>query len=95
MLHNAIAGAETPLRDVATDVFGRDPGIARQHAHAPGRSPVTSGLLQAAVGIPVYSLLTVASILVVRKAVVRRRDPSPAAGSSVPVNADASLTRVP
>lgn len=75
LLHNAIAGAGTPLADVATDVFGHDPDIARQHAHAPDRSPFVEGLLQVAVGIPAYSLLTLASIFVVRKVVrARRRD---------------------
>lgn len=97
VLHNAIAGAETPLADVATDVFGRDPDIARQHAHAPDRSPVTGGLLQIAVGIPVYSLLTLASILVVRKVVgARRRDGFPTPGQCHPrADAGGSPSRVP
>lgn len=97
VLHNAIAGAETPLADLATDVFGRDPDIARQHAHAPARSPVTGGLLQVAVGIPVYSLLSVASILAVRKVVgARRRDGVPTAERHRPrANAGGSRSRVP
>ncbi len=67
LLHNVVAGAGTPLADLATDVFGHDPQIARQHAHAPERSAFTEGVLQVAVGIPSYSMLTLASVLVVRR----------------------------
>lgn len=73
LLHNAIAGAGTPLANVATDVFGHDPDIARQHAHAIERSPFVEGVLQVAVGIPAYSLLTLSSIFVVRQVVAARR----------------------
>lgn len=73
LLHNAIAGAGTPLADAATEVFGHNPDIATHHAEAPERSALTEGVLQVAVGIPSYSLLTLASILVVRRAVGSRR----------------------
>lgn len=80
LLHNAIAGAGTPLADAATEVFGSDPDIAQQHVHAPERSAFAEGVLQVVVGIPAYSLLTLASILVVRVVVrSRRRDGEPGA----------------
>ena len=69
LLHNAIAGAGTPLTNLATDVFGRDARIAQEQADAPERSAFTEGVLQIAVGIPAYSLLTLASIGVVRRVV--------------------------
>lgn len=78
VLHNAIAGADTPLADVATDVFGRDPDIAAQHSHSLEDSPISASLLQIAVGVPAYSLLTLASVLGVRRVVgARRADPRP------------------
>ena len=67
LLHNAIAGAGTPLADLATDVFGRDPRMERHQSEIPERSAFTEGAIQVAVGIPVYSLLTLASIAVVRR----------------------------
>ena len=75
LLHNAIAGAGTPLANAATDVFGHDPDIAHHHADAPERSAFTEGVLQVAVGIPAYSILTLASIVAVRSATGRRRRP--------------------
>lgn len=78
LLHNAIAGAGTPLANLATDVFGYDPDIEAQHHHAPERSALSEGVLQVAVGVPAYSLLTLLSIFVVRKVVAaRRRDGEP------------------
>lgn len=75
LLHNTIAGAGTPLANAATDVFGYDPDIASQHAQGPARSAVTEGVLQVAVGLPTYSLLTLASVLMIRGTVrSRRRD---------------------
>lgn len=73
LMHNAIAGAGTPLADAATDVFGHNPDIAHHHADAPERSAFTEGVLQVAVGIPAYSTLTLVSIVAVRSATGRRR----------------------
>lgn len=79
LLHNALVGEGTPLADAATSVFGHDPDIAEHQAHAPERSAFAEGVLQVAVGIPAYSLLTLAAILVVRATVgARRRDEEPA-----------------
>jgi hypothetical protein len=86
LLHNAIAGADKPLANLATDVFGYDPDIAAQHAAAPERSAFTEGVIQVAVGIPAYSLLTLASIALVRTVVgSRRRDDDRAPADPVPV----------
>jgi hypothetical protein len=53
LLHNALAGAGTPLARFATRVFGEDMAVAHTvHGHAP--SPLTEGLLQLGVGLPVY-----------------------------------------
>ena len=54
-----------------------------EQAGAPERSAFTEGVLQVAVGVPVYSLLTLASICVVRWVVrpsAGRRDGGPGWG---------------
>jgi hypothetical protein len=80
LLHNAIAGAGTPLANLATDVFGPDPQMVERQTDAPERSAFTEGVLQVALGIPVYSLLTLASIAAVRRVVrLSRRDRGPGA----------------
>lgn len=56
LLHNAVAGAGTPLADLATDVFGEKPA-AMAHDHG-RRSPFTEGALQLGVGLPVYLTCT-------------------------------------
>jgi len=57
LLHNMVAGAGTPLANLATRWFGEDP--AAVHAmHAPTRSPLLEGVLQVCVGLPVYLLCT-------------------------------------
>lgn len=83
LLHNAIAGAGKPLANLATDVFGHDHDMALRHADAPERSALTEGVIQVAVGIPAYSLLTLGSVLVVRNVTrARRRDGDPAPARS-------------
>ena len=72
LLHNAIAGQGTPLANLATDVFGEDADIAARNMHAMEHSAFTEGLLQVAVGLPVYLTLTWLAIRLVR-AVTRRR----------------------
>lgn len=81
LMHNAVAGAGKPLANLATDVFGRDHDMALRHADAPERSAFTEGVLQVAVGIPAYSLLTLGAVVVVRNVMRGRRrdhDPAPA-----------------
>ena len=53
-LHNLVAGEGQPLANWATDVFGHDPGVAERALTAEHRSHLTEGLLQVALGIPVY-----------------------------------------
>lgn len=67
-LHNTLVGQGTPLGDAATSVFGHDPDIAAHNAHAPEQSALTAGILQVAIGVPSYSLLTLASVMAVRAA---------------------------
>jgi hypothetical protein len=88
LLHNAIAGADKPLANVATDIFGHDPDIAAQHAHAPERSALVEGVLQVAVGVPAYSLLTLAAIGALRRIVRgRHRETEPARRPAAPSTA--------
>lgn len=90
LLHNTLVGKDTPLADAATSVFGYDSEIAEHQAHTAERSAFTEGVLQVAVGIPAYSLLTLAAIMLVRAAVRTRRpenvssNPQPAAGAAQP-----------
>ena len=78
LLHNTLVGHGTPLADAATSIFGHDPAIAAHHEHAMEQSAWSSGVLQVAVGVPAYSLLTLASVLAVRTVTgVRRRNPDP------------------
>lgn len=72
-LHNSLVGADTALANWATDVFGRDPSVASHAAHAKENSPLSEGVLQVVVGIPLYSLLTFGAVTVVRRTGAMRR----------------------
>ena len=54
LLHNTIAGHGTWLADLATVIFGHDAETAERNMHAMEHSQMTEGLLQMAVGLPVY-----------------------------------------
>jgi hypothetical protein len=84
LLHNAIAGAGTPLANLATEVFGTDSRILEEQAGAPERSAFTEGVLQVAVGVPAYSLLTLASISLVRRFVRTGRGDGGSGGARAP-----------
>jgi hypothetical protein len=71
-LHNTLVGADTPLANLATRLFGHDPGVASHAAHAKDNSAVSEGILQIAVGIPLYSLLTHAAVSAIRKSPLSR-----------------------
>jgi hypothetical protein len=58
ILHDLVAGQGTPLAHLATRVFGRDPGVIAAHLHAVEHSGSSEALLQLAVGLPVYILLS-------------------------------------
>ncbi len=66
LLHNRLVGADTPLANLATDVFGEDPDV-RHHHHGKENSALSEGTLQVVVGIPLYSLLAWAAVGVVRR----------------------------
>lgn len=66
LLHNAVAGAGTPVAGLAMRVFGHDAAVAERSMHAMEHSPLTEGLLQVAVGVPVYIGLTWLALCVVR-----------------------------
>ena len=69
LLHNVVAGAGTPLADLATSVFGENAGMTDHAMHVHSRSPLTEGLLQVAVGLPVYTVCTWLSLHLVRLAI--------------------------
>ncbi len=62
LLHNTLVGQGTPLADAATPVFGHEADIAAHREHAHEQSALSAGILQVAVGVPSYSLLTLASV---------------------------------
>jgi len=69
-LHNRLVGAGTPLARLATSVFGVDPGVQARSMHGKDHSAISEGALQIAVGMPLYSLLTLGAVELVRKAYV-------------------------
>lgn len=74
LLHSAVAGAGTPLAELATDVFGEQP-TSMSHGDHDHRSPFTEGALQLGVGLPVYVACTWLALGMVRLSVraTRRR----------------------
>lgn len=69
LLHNMVAGAGTPLANLATRIFGENEDAAMHALHAHPQSPVTEGLLQLGVGLPVYVACTWLSLYLVRSAI--------------------------
>jgi hypothetical protein len=72
-LHNLVAGAGTPLARLATDLFGHDTAVAARNMHVHDRSPVTEGVFQILLGLPVYLFCTWLALRLVRGAVGRGR----------------------
>jgi hypothetical protein len=73
LLHDALVGRDAPLGKLAVRIFGYNATVAAQTAaHGADHSAVTEGLLQIAVGIPVYVITGLVALAVVR-AVARRR----------------------
>ncbi len=67
LLHTIVAGAGTPLADAATNIFGSDPAVVtHHHGQLAPHSPLSSSVLQVAVGIPVYAALSWMALQVVR-----------------------------
>lgn len=76
-LHNQIAGGGTPLARFATELLGTDAGVAARNLDVQHRAPLTEGLLQLAVGLPVYVFFTWLALRLVRSFVRHtRRHPS-------------------
>ena len=83
LLHNMVAGAGTPVANLATRFFGEDAAAAVRSAHAPSHSALSEGLLQICVGFPVYLLCTWLALRVVRLC-VRASRPRQVESSVVP-----------
>jgi hypothetical protein len=69
-VHNLIAGAGRPVARLATVVFGEDQAALAHNAHAVEHSAVSEGIVQLAVGLPVYIALTYVAISMVRSVAV-------------------------
>ena len=83
LLHNAVAGAGTPLADLATRVFGEAPEMLA-HDMPVARSPLSEGLLQLGVGLPTYTICVWLALAVVRRSVrAARRRPLRRAGDTL------------
>ena len=83
LLHNTVAGAGTPLADLATRIFGENPEMLVHDVHV-ARSPLSEGLLQLAVGLPTYTLCVWLALALVRRSVrTARRRPLRRVGAPV------------
>jgi len=72
-LHNVIAGAGTPLANLAARTFGENEAEAMRAMHAHPQSSVTEGILQLGVGLPVYLTCTWVALHFIRAAVTLSR----------------------
>ena len=77
LLHNSIAGHGTWVADLATVFFGHDAETAERNMHAMERSHLTEGLLQIAVGLPVYLALAWLALRLVKSMTGRRQQAEP------------------
>ena len=101
-LHNQVAGADTPLARLATDVFGYDNSVAARNMHVHDRSAVAEGFLQIGVGLPVYLIGTWLALGIVRRLAARssrpphqpeQRTEQPATGDGVRRSPQTTTTR--
>ncbi|MGQ0680711.1 MAG: hypothetical protein ACT4OM_13845 [Actinomycetota bacterium] len=77
-LHNLLAGAGTPLAEMAERILGRDPAVAARNLHAVDHSAWSESVVQLVVGVPVYLVAAALALLTVRRAAgARRRRLSP------------------
>jgi hypothetical protein len=91
-VHDRIAGAGRPLARLATVVFGEDQAALAHNAHAVEHSAVSEGIVQLAVGLPLYIALTYLAISMVRSVAVGLDQPGstdgqPPASATVTVRA--------
>jgi len=83
LLHNVVAGAGTPLADLAARVFGENEEAAVHAMHAKPQSPFSESLLQVGVGLPVYLACTWLALQLVRTVTRMAREwPLPHGGSA-------------
>ncbi len=75
LLHNTIAGEGTAVAGLAERVFGHNTVVAERSMHAIERSPLTEGLLQVGIGMPVYMAMSGLAVWSAR--FVRRRQHTP------------------
>lgn len=74
MLHNAVAGEGTAVADMAERVFGHDAMVAEENMHAMEHSPLTEGLLQVGIGLPLYMALSGLALRSARAVFLRRQN---------------------
>jgi hypothetical protein len=73
LLHDVLVGRDAPLGRLAVRIFGYNATVAaRNAARAGDHSALTEGLLQIALGIPVYVITGLIALAVVRVAARRR-----------------------
>jgi hypothetical protein len=68
-VHDLLAGNGRPLARLATSFFGQDPAALVHNAHGVAHSMVGEGLVQLAVGLPVYITLTWLAVSLVHRLV--------------------------
>jgi hypothetical protein len=76
LLHDKVVGASAPLGRLVSEVLPHDPTVAARNATATEHSPLTEGLLQMAVGMPVYILIGLLVVTLLRL-LTRPNRPSP------------------
>lgn len=74
LLHNAVAGEGTAVADMAERVFGHDAMVAEGNTHAMEHSPLTEGLLQVGIGLPLYMALSGLALRSARAVFLRRQN---------------------
>lgn len=89
LLHNMVAGAGTPLANLATRIFGADAAVAARSMDAQSHSALSEGVLQILVGFPVYLLCTWLALRFVRFC-VRATRPRAVAAQAAPDEASAA-----
>ena len=72
LFHDTLVGRTAPLGRLAHRIFGTDPSVAARAAEAHSHSAVVEGLLQVAVGVPVYIVTGLIAMTIVRTIAQRR-----------------------
>jgi hypothetical protein len=72
-VHDKLASEHRPLARMATAFFGQDPAALAHNAHGLEHSMISEGLVQLAVGLPVYVTLLWLTVLLIRTLAGSRR----------------------